>query len=133
MGCLAEKVGLGDIRDVDAMVSVAVRRTGLILSRWEREELECEALLILCELRGDWDGRGSFAGYAGSLLGLRLLSAWHRLAGHSSRRVFDSDGVWTGKRAWCGPPVVSLDVLLAQHGPDRCDGERLGNGFDERR
>src|SRR6185437_8329743 len=89
MGCLAETVGLGDVRDVDAMVAAAVRRLGLILTACEREELESEGLAILCELQGDWDGRGSFAGYASSLLGKRLLTAWHGLAGHSRRRVLD--------------------------------------------
>ena len=101
---------------MDGMVSGAVRRLGLILSASEREELEAEGLLILCELERAWDGRGSFAGYAASLLGKRLLTAWHGIAGHSRRRVLEADGSWKGGRAWCSPPVVSLDGELARPG-----------------
>lgn len=130
MGCLAQVVALGDVRDVDGMVCAAVRGTGLILTRDDREELECEGLAILCELQGDWDGRGSFAGYASSLLGMRLLTAWHGIAGHSRRRVLDRDGVWTGERAWCSAPVVSLDGELARPGFDEL---RLGRLVADRR
>ena len=130
MGCLAETVGLGDVRDMDAMVSAAVRRLGLILSVSEREELESEGLAILCELQGDWDGRGSFAGYASSLLGKRLLTAWHGLAGHSRRRVLDEEGLWTGERAWCSAPTVSLDGEMARPGFDEL---RLGRVVADRK
>lgn len=116
MGCLAQTVRLGDVRDAEGMVSAAVRATGLILSACEREDLESEGLLILCELQRDWDGRGSFAGYASSLLGMRLLTAWHGLAGHSRRRVLEADGSWNGVRAWCSAPVVSLDGEMARPG-----------------
>jgi hypothetical protein len=130
MGCLARTVGLGDVRDVDGMVSASVRRLGLILSVSEREELEAEGLAILCELQDAWDGRGSFAGYASSLLGKRLLTAWHGLAGHSRRRVLEADGSWTGERAWCSAPVVSLDGEMARPGFDEL---RLGRVVADRR
>lgn len=130
MGCLAQTVGLGDVRDMDGMVSAAVRRLGLILRPCEREELEAEGLAILCELQHAWDGRGSFAGYAASLLPMRLLTAWHGLEGHSRRRVLDGDGAWTGERAWCSAPVVSLDGEMARPGFDEL---RLGRVVADRK
>jgi hypothetical protein len=96
-------VALQDILDVDGYVSAAVRRAFPGIGSWEREELELEGVAALYRLASRWDGRGTFSGYAGSLLGKRLVDAWRRAN--------------PGARSADGPlRVVSLDALRASPG-----------------
>lgn len=105
MGLLAAKVALKDVQDVDAMVNAAIERTGLILSVDERDELEAEGIRMLYEMIAEWDGRGSFAGFASQRLRWRLSDHW-RHSELTRRRLPDGSRCWERR-------TVSLDGLLA--------------------
>lgn len=105
MGLISVAVPLRDISDVDAFVVAAIHRSRLLLTIDERDELEAEGILILFEMGEQWDGRGTFIGYAYQWLPERLKSACRKMRGDVRRSA-------GGVRRW-ESPMVSLDELMA--------------------
>lgn len=111
---LGATVELHNVADAEGFVAAAVRDLGLVLTFHDREDLEAQGLVIMLDLaaaytpthagkRADWS---TFSGYAASLLPKRLLSAWHKQAGH--RRTRDA----AGRRGWDYRGHESLNQLM---------------------
>lgn len=91
-------VPLHDIDDAEAFVRANIRKSGVMLTPDEREELVAEGLVILCDMatkfikRMDgYDRDGSFAGYASRFLPKRMKEAYHSLHPEHVQRT-DKDG-----------------------------------------
>ena len=95
---LTQTVSLHDIADAEAFVRANIRRSGVILTSDEREELIAEGLAILCDMATKFIVRmpgyakdGSFAGYASRYLPKRMKEAYHSLHPEHVQRT-DQDG-----------------------------------------
>lgn len=101
MGHLSSSVPLRDVADVDRFVCAAIAKHPRLrqLRGDERDELEAEGLLLMCELERRYTrarGWPSFSSYAGERLPGRLIDAWHRLhrGEHIRRPNRDGHRVW---------------------------------------
>lgn len=113
-GILSGPVQLHNIRNVEAVIAVCIRKSGLQLSPDEWDELLAEGLLIVSEMatkfephRDGYEQGGSFYGYVMTYLPRKLGGAWHRT--HETH-VLVSRG---GKRKWVYyDEPASLDETL---------------------
>lgn len=82
--CIVSKECLGDIENVQEFVDRVVRRwwykqiNTSAQKGVEYEEVLAEGMLLLYELWGKWDGRGTFSGYATRFLPFRLTDWWRK-------------------------------------------------------
>lgn len=98
---LSAPVPLLDIVDVGGFVgAVIARHPGLSRSRGvEREDLESAGYeLLFGKLRVEWDGRGTFSGFAAARLSLRLVDEWRRMNRGSRSAVFGPSLSWEVER-----------------------------------
>jgi hypothetical protein len=75
-----------DIRDPRGFVAATIAKSGVRLSREERDDLIAEGLAILCDLarkfepqRAGYSQAGRFSGYAAAYLPLRLHDAYRQM------------------------------------------------------
>lgn len=117
VGC--GKVALHDVDDAHAFVQACITRSGLALSREQRDELVAEGLRALTRLareyqpgRGGRDAAGSrFSGYAAKFLPGKLSDAWHRIEGHTLVTQADQSRKWQINQR-----PVSLQAIEAADG-----------------
>lgn len=129
-----QKVAIRDVKDAEAFVIAAIRKSGIKPRREEFEDLIGAGLVILCELSHVYKPRmngyakdGCFSGYASRYLPARIRDAFFE--GHENITV-SVDEATSRKVRTTHPPPVHLSSA-DQHSDDG-DSDGGGNQADDR-
>lgn len=101
---------LADVGDVEGFVHATIRKLNLVLTPDEWDELIADGLEIMLILHRDYrPGKGTFSGYATSLLRGRLLDRHHQH--HRGEHIKTRDSA--GRAMWeYRAPIASLNAAL---------------------